>query len=266
MRYQEEISQVPGSFARADSIVVNGHGHDPLTGNGTYFETTFAPKKKHVLRLINGSAGTHYIFTIDSHNMTVIENDFVPIEPYNTSALSIGIGQRYTVVVEADQEPGDYWIRTHPATGCNGFNASLPCTGRFNETCSPFNVTTGIIRYNSTSGPDDKLPTSQPWSYTHACADEPAAKLKPVVPWTIDHHPQNEITQGRFAAAHQNVNSSEATGGYEHWMLTPDFLWIDFDNPTILNVDNDKYEWNPNFHIVEGELPASRPLATKRDP
>ncbi|ROW06913.1 hypothetical protein VMCG_04157 [Cytospora schulzeri] len=252
VRYQGEISPVPGSFARADSIVVSGHGHDPLTGNGTYFETTFAPKKKHVLRLINGSAGTHYIFTIDNHTMTVIENDLVPIEPYNTTSLSIGIGQRYMVVVEADQEPGDYWIRTHPASGCNGFNASLPCGGIFNATCSPFNVTTGIIRYNTTSPPPDtKLPTSKPWDYTHDCADEPYEKLKPVVPWTIDHHPQNEITQGRFAAAHQNVNSSEETGGYHHWMLTPDFLWLDFGNPTILNVENEKYEWNPNFRIVE---------------
>lgn len=256
---------MPGSFARADSIVVNGHGHDPLTGNGTYFETTFAPKKKHVLRLINGSGGTHFIFSIDNHTMTVIENDLVPIEPYNTTALSIGIGQRYMVVVEADQEPGDYWIRTHPATGCNGFNATLPCNGVFSATCSPFNVTTGIIRYNATSGspsppgprppPENTkpLPTSRPWGYTHNCADEPYERLRPVVPWTIDHHPQNEITQGRFGAAHQNVNSSEETGGYHHWMLTPDFLWLDFGNPTILNVEDEKYEWNPNFRIVEGE-------------
>ncbi|KUI58907.1 Laccase-2 [Cytospora mali] len=251
VRYSEETSSVPGSFARADSIVVNGAGHDPLTGNGTYFETTFAPKKKHVLRLINGSAGTHYVVSIDNHTMTVIENDLVPIEPYNTTALSIGIGQRYMVIVDADQEPGDYWIRTHPATGCNGFNATLPCNGIFSATCSPFNVTTGIIRYNTTSPPDNKLPTSKPWNYNHACADEPYKNLKPIVPWTIDHHPQNEITKGRFAAAHQNIKSSQATGGYAHWMLTPDFLWLDFESPTILNVENENYEKNSNYHIVE---------------
>lgn len=155
------------------------------------------------------------------------------------------------IVVEADQEPGNYWIRTHPATGCNGFNASLPCGGIFSANCSPFNVTTGIIRYDASSTAE---PTSTPWDYSTTCIDEPYASLQPVVPWVIDRHPQNEIPDNRFAAAHQTVNSSEATGGYEHWMLTPDFLWLDFENPTILNIENETYDKNSNFHIVEGEL------------
>lgn len=67
-------------------------GHDPLTGTGRYFNMTFTKGKRHVLRLINGSAGTSYIFSIDGHNMTVIESDLVPIEPYVTTSLSIGIG------------------------------------------------------------------------------------------------------------------------------------------------------------------------------
>lgn len=90
VRYDVEKA---GGLAYADSLVVNGVGHDPLTGTGQYFNTTFTKGKKHVLRLINGSAGTHYIFSIDGHNMTVIENDLVPIEPYVTTSLSIGIGK-----------------------------------------------------------------------------------------------------------------------------------------------------------------------------
>ncbi|KAF3765652.1 hypothetical protein M406DRAFT_339052 [Cryphonectria parasitica EP155] len=246
VRYQAEIT--PGSIAYADSIVVNGTGHDPATGTGAYFNTTFTKGKKHVLRLINGSSGTHYIFSIDGHNFTVIETDLVPIEPYTTTSLSIGIGQRYMIVVEADQEPGDYWMRTHPATGCNTFTPTLPCGGRFSATCEPFNVTTGIIRYDASSTAE---PTSQPWPYSTLCLDEPYSSLKPVVPWVIDHHPANEITDNRFAAVHQTVNSSAATGGYAHWELTPDFLWLDFGNPTILNFDNKSYDQDSNFHIVD---------------
>lgn len=89
--------------------------------------------------------------------------------------------------------------------------------------------------------------------HSTVCADEPYSSLKPIVPWVKNHYPQNEITESRFAAAHQTVNSSNATGGYEHWMLTPDFLWLDLDNPTILNIDNGRYDRNSNFHIVEGE-------------
>lgn len=90
VRYDVEIA---GGLAYADSLVVNGVGHDPLTGTGSYFNTTFTKGKKHLLRLINGSAGTHYIFSIDGHNLTVVENDLVPIKPYNTTSLSIGIGK-----------------------------------------------------------------------------------------------------------------------------------------------------------------------------
>lgn len=93
VRYDEETNPSPGSFARADSVVVNGKGHDPLTGKGSYFETSFTQGKKHVLRLINGAAGTAFVFSIDNHNLTIIESDFVPIEPYTTTSLNIGIGE-----------------------------------------------------------------------------------------------------------------------------------------------------------------------------
>lgn len=265
VRFRQEVDPDPLSFARADSIVVNGHGHNPSTGTGTYFETTFAPNKKHVLRLVNGAAGTHFIFSIDNHTMTVIEADLVPITPYQTTALSIGVGQRYMVVVDADQQPGDYWIRTHPATLCNGFNTSLPCDGNFNDTCSAFDVRTAIVRYNTSSGPDNNLPTSEPWDYSLNCTDEPYDKLKPIIPWVIDHHPANEISESRFAVAHQNDFSSNETGGYRHWMLTPDFLWLEFGNPTILNLDNETYEQNPNFHIVQGQFNFHRSRETSID-
>lgn len=43
-------------------------------------------------------------------------------------------------------------------------------------------------------------------------------------------------------------------------MLTPDFLWLEFGNPTILNLDNETYEQNPNFHIVKGSSKFSRSI------
>lgn len=171
------------------------------------------------------------------------------------------------VVVEADQAPGNYWMRTHPATGCNGFNASLPCNGIFNDTCEVFSVTTGIVRYDDTTSSSSTVaadPSSEAWAYGRACADEPLDRLRPVVPWVIDRHPQNDVTEHRFAAAHQDGASANATGGYAHWMLTPDFLWLDFANPSILNIDNRTYDWTSNYHIVEGMLPESIFFRTER--
>lgn len=89
--YQNEKTQT--NFARANSIVVNGQGHDPATGTGSYFNTKFTPGKKHLLRLVNSSAGTTFVFSIDNHPFQVVANDLVAIEPYTTTSLTIAIGK-----------------------------------------------------------------------------------------------------------------------------------------------------------------------------
>ena len=46
-----------------------------------------------VLHLINTSTDTMFIFSIDNHELQVISTDFVPIHPYKTTSLRIGIGE-----------------------------------------------------------------------------------------------------------------------------------------------------------------------------
>lgn len=87
-----------------DSFCCSGNNPDPRcgcnprskTGNcgsfGTYFEKTFVAGKRYLLRLINASAESMFIFSIDGHEMEVIQTDLVPIKPYNTSSLFLGIG------------------------------------------------------------------------------------------------------------------------------------------------------------------------------
>jgi FtsP/CotA-like multicopper oxidase with cupredoxin domain len=38
-------------------------------------------------------------FTLDGHNFTVIANDFIPINPYSTNVITLGVGQRSDVIV-----------------------------------------------------------------------------------------------------------------------------------------------------------------------
>ena len=47
---------------------------------------------RYLLRLINTSVDSTFIFSIDGHNLTVIGMDFVPIEPYTNTSVLIGIG------------------------------------------------------------------------------------------------------------------------------------------------------------------------------
>ena len=49
--------------------------------------------KKYLLRLINTSVDSTWIFSIDNHLMQVVGADFVPIEPYKKNHLLVGIGE-----------------------------------------------------------------------------------------------------------------------------------------------------------------------------
>jgi FtsP/CotA-like multicopper oxidase with cupredoxin domain len=52
--------------------------------------------------------------------MTVIANDFVPINPYETDVLTLGVGQRYDVLVKGTGKASDsVWMRSSISTVCS---------------------------------------------------------------------------------------------------------------------------------------------------
>lgn len=57
------------------------------------------------LRLINASASTIYRIAIQGHRMTVTHTDGQPVEPVQVDAIRIGMGERYDVLVSANN-PG----------------------------------------------------------------------------------------------------------------------------------------------------------------
>lgn len=79
----------------------------------------FKRGKVHRLRLINSGAEALQRFSIDGHTMTVIANDFVQVEPYDTKVVTLGIGQRTDVLVKANGKLDSYWMRA---------NISVPCS------------------------------------------------------------------------------------------------------------------------------------------
>lgn len=58
----------------------------------------FQEGKRYLLKLINSSAEAMFIFSIDDHELEVIATDLVPINPYKTSSLFIGIGEASIIV------------------------------------------------------------------------------------------------------------------------------------------------------------------------
>jgi hypothetical protein len=104
---------------------------------------------------------------------------------------------------------------------------------------------TGIIRYGSGS---TALPSSTKNQFPSNCTDEPYESLKPIVEWLVQH-PENNVTENTYEAG----IDLEKTHGYQRWDLTDTPLWLNFSNPTILNLKNTT--WNPEYCVIPCELP-----------
>jgi FtsP/CotA-like multicopper oxidase with cupredoxin domain len=115
----------------SDNNLINGKMDFPCasapagtscTPNAGLAKFQFQTGKLHRLRLINAGGEGIQRFTIDGHNMTVIANDFVPVDPYETNMVTLGIGQRTDVIVNAIGNPnGAYWMRSDISANCNPF-------------------------------------------------------------------------------------------------------------------------------------------------
>ncbi|KAI0475847.1 multicopper oxidase [Xylariaceae sp. FL0804] len=107
---------INGKMAFDCSTVAYGDTHQ-CVDDAPISKFKFESGKSHRLRFINsGSQGTERV-SIDGHNMTVIANDFVEVEPYDTEVVTLGIGQRVDVVVYAHADPAAaFWLRANLST------------------------------------------------------------------------------------------------------------------------------------------------------
>ena len=196
--------------------------------------------KRYLLRLINTSFESTFVFSIDNHYLQIIGSDFVPIFPYYNTSVLVGIGQRYHVIVEAKPQSngtplptdGNFWIRTWRAN-CFIFPKGDPGYEK-----------TGILRYGSS----EALPTTSAWNgIALNCSDETYTSLKPIVPWTIGkpaNAPSNSIGEElsvRLSGAGGTIFplAKFSMGGND---FNP--LQIDFGDPTFLKL-NYTGKWNP---------------------
>jgi len=135
-----------GIIPVADSGLVNGAGR---YNNGTevpFGVTTVTPGKRHRLRIISQAVRGEFTFSIDNHTLTVIEADGVSVEPIVVNKIDILAGQRYSIIVNANQTVGNYWINAPYAGGSAANNLNLNTT-----------LSRGILRY---AGADEAEPTA----------------------------------------------------------------------------------------------------------
>ncbi|KAF2201861.1 hypothetical protein GQ43DRAFT_431250 [Delitschia confertaspora ATCC 74209] len=243
-----------GKRPKMTSILLNGNGtfagHPDVSCTNpeprTLYNRVFQSGVRYLLRLINTSVDSAFIFSIDGHNLTVIQSDFVPIHPYTTNSVLIGIGQRYHVVVEGTPDPahvaldGNYWIRTIPADGCSSFHED---NGK-----PVVHAKTGIIRYDRDSTDDPTSTQNSPMPVK--CSDEPYESLRPLHEWTVP--PETDTIKLNFEVSLDKTNGPpyDPQEGYR-WQISQGALWLNYSAPTLTN-----------FNLVGGNNSAQVHLPT----
>lgn len=210
----------------ADTGLINGTMKGEF--GGKYHVATVKKGKKHRLRLINTGIDNNFHVSIDGHNFTVITSDFVPIKPYVTNSISINIGQRYDIIINANQAVGNYWLRADVATNC-GRNRN------------PTNIKS-IIRYE---GAPDEEPTSQSAiTKSTACFDESVAPYAP-----------NQVPQDKFNEAIKrftmDFNVSTVNGPLIQWLINGSDIRVDWSKPTLEYVQDSNYTFESKMNVFE---------------
>lgn len=96
------------------SGLINGKGrHDDVPYTKTRLSVFTVQKgKSYRFRLIGAQGLYAYKFSIDGHRLTVVGTDGYWIEPQKyVDYIIIHTGERYDFILDADQEPRNYWMR-----------------------------------------------------------------------------------------------------------------------------------------------------------
>jgi FtsP/CotA-like multicopper oxidase with cupredoxin domain len=203
----------------ADNGLINGKMVNPNGTAGAYTKVTMQRGKTYRLRLINTSMDNHFKVSLDAHNLTVIAADFVPIVPYNTSWLFIGIGERYDVIITASQPISNYWFRAEVQQGC-GSNAN---NGNIKA----------IFHYQ---GAATTNPNSTATSYTQSCLDE-----TDLVPYVAKDVPEDQFVYPE--AEELTIGGPSIVDGLFIWNVNGSGIDVNWEMPTLQYV----YEGNTSY-------------------
>ncbi|EIN05334.1 laccase [Punctularia strigosozonata HHB-11173 SS5] len=114
----------------ADSTLINGLGRYAGGPSSDLAVISVTSGKRYRFRLVSISCDPNFTFQIDGHKFTIIEVDGVNHEPLEVDEIQIFAGQRYSIVMAADQPVDNYWIRANPNNGAaqgfdNGINSAI---------------------------------------------------------------------------------------------------------------------------------------------
>lgn len=209
----------------------NVYGDDGATNQtGSRFSTAFKSGSSYRMRLVNAAIDTLFKFSVDNHTIQVIAADLVPIVPYTTDVLSVGIAQRYDIIVTADQASlaDNFWMRAEPATACSSTNEMQS------------NIK-GIVYYGDSAG----TPTTT--AYTGAsdtdCLDEDLSNLIPYL--SLD-------AESPYYTDDETVSlGTDSTGVLFRWFIEGNTFQVEWGNPTLYQLVTNDTDYTTTQNILE---------------
>ena len=203
----------------------------PCDANAGISKFQFQSGKKHLLRLINAGAEGTEKFSIDGHTLKVIAVDFVPVEPYETNVVTLAIGQRTDVIVEAIGEPGDaYWMRAQlPTGGCTLADGISP------------NAVAAVYYEDADT---DSVPDTESDVTTDqlsACKNDPLTDAIPLCKIPIEE-----------PAITQTINFDFGSNGTNFvWFVDNSSYRGDYNAPTLFSAKDGKFDFDEGYNVYD---------------
>lgn len=226
-----EALQNNGPGPNGDNILINGKNKNKINGRGSYSNFKLTPGKKHLLRLVNTGVRDTMRFSIDGHKLTVVTLDMVPVQPQMVDSLVLGSGQRYTVIVTADQKVGKYWMRAVASRACFSANKGAGLA---------------VMAYDGASGGD---PTTSSTAVDNAC-NEPG----PLKPWVRNTVGSVDLFKSQARSLTVDVNQEGTTTNNQNiivWGINMTAINVRWDMPTLSYVAQGKTNYPENLNLIE---------------
>lgn len=235
----EEMLKPNGSpRVLSDNNLINGKMHfdcatvakgdkTPCVNNAGISKFRFKTGKTHRLRLINSGGDGVQRFSIDEHTLTVIAEDFVPVKPYNTSVVTLGVGQRADVLVTANVGKPDakFWMRSNMTT------------------CSPARQPNALAAIYYDKADTSSTPSSKAWNIPDpgTCANEDLSVTEPLFPIPL---PKPMITQWMDIEMYKNASNVTL------WKFNGVSMRTDYNNPVILLANQGNFSYPQEWNVV----------------
>ncbi|KAI1608787.1 Cupredoxin [Exophiala viscosa] len=199
------------------------------TPNEGLSKPQFTSGRSYRLRLINAGAEGIQRFSIDEHVLQVIAYDLVPIQPYTTNVVTLGIGQRADVIVHANGSRADtFWMRS-----------------TISSTCSVTNQPNGLAIVYYQNANTNTTPNSTAWPIDDSrCANDP---LNMTLPYEAITPPSPDTTVN--IALNFEINAT----GHFLWTMNDSTFRVNYNDPILLLADagNDSYPYDPEWNVYK---------------